>query len=382
MQQKIFGISHYTGVGHDLTKRWFLRIKVLDFKKGEFAYRKCYGNINKYNTVDERLADMKQLAETIELTQEYKKVHGSRSFNTVGHGDQYTTVYQLRRCCKDREKTVRIGTYRKYTAEINNLERWLISAGRENLPVGAFTNNDAKAFLAWVIDRLSNASYNGHLQLFKSLFRQLIDENIVQVNPFKNIRKAAPMATPPLPYNSSQIEVLKLTMAEADVQLWLFVNFMYYTFIRPRELRYMQVGDIDFVNGKITVSPEVSKNKKHQVVSIPRQLMDIIRTADIQKYPANYFVFSVKRLPAAKPVGINYMKIRHQALLRSLKFDTVRYKLYSWKHTGAVACAKSGMPLKELQLQLRHHSLDQVNTYLASMLANESDFVKNRFPAL
>ncbi|MCX6269628.1 MAG: hypothetical protein NTU44_00125 [Bacteroidetes bacterium] len=38
------------------------------------------------------------------------------------------------------------------------------------------------------------------------------------------------------------------------------------------------------------------------------------------------------------------------------------------KHTGAVEASKY-IPVKDLQMQLRHHSLDQVDAYLRQMKA-------------
>ncbi len=44
--------------------------------------------------------------------------------------------------------------------------------------------------------------------------------------------------------------------------------------------------------------------------------------------------------------------------------------------------AKAGGSLKDLQLQWRHHSLDQVDAYLKDLGVHESSFVKNNFPEL
>ena len=49
----------------------------------------------------------------------------------------------------------------------------------------------------------------------------------------------------------------------------------------------------------------------------------------------------------------------------------------SWKHTGAGTFVKNNGNLKDLQTQLRHHSLDQVNDYLKDMGVYQSEFIKN-----
>jgi integrase len=258
---------------------------------------------------------------------------------------------------------------------------WLALQGYNNLPVGAFTYNHSMAFLSWVLSSKSNESYNAHLILFKSFFTQLITKKIVATNPFNGIKKLPPMNVAPLPFNRPQMEILKNKIPAQDPQLWFFVQFIYYCFIRPGELRLLKLSDINFYENKIQIRPEINKNKKMQWVSIPTQLMEQINIAGLQQYENDFFVFGRYGKPGPVPVGVNAMKLRHQAILKNLKFN-INYKMYSWKHTGAVSCARAGMPLKELQLQLRHYSLDQVNHYLSSMLVFESAFVKDSFPSI
>jgi integrase len=58
------------------------------------------------------------------------------------------------------------------------------------------------------------------------------------------------------------------------------------------------------------------------------------------------------------------------------------YKFYRWKHTGAMMANNSGMTVKDIQMQMRHHSLDETDKYLKKMKAVDSDYLKNDFPDL
>ncbi len=57
---------------------------------------------------------------------------------------------------------------------------------------------------------------------------------------------------------------------------------------------------------------------------------------------------------------------KHKRILKKLNFGK-GYCMYSWKHTGAIAAVKAGVSVKELQMQLRHHSLDETDKYLRQM---------------
>ena len=93
--------------------------------------------------------------------------------------------------------------------------------------------------------------------------------------------------------------------------------------------------------------------------------------------PGDYFVFSQSGFPGMQQIPLNTMRTRHQKILKDLKFNTIRHKLYSWKHTGAVQFVKNGGLLKDLQLQLRHHSLDQVDAYLKDLGVGDSSYIIN-----
>lgn len=71
----------------------------------------------------------------------------------------------------------------------------------------------------------------------------------------------------------------------------------------------------------------------------------------------------------------------HRAILRELGYGP-KYQLYSWKHTGAIRAVKSGISVRELQIQLRHHSLDQVQEYLRQMGADDLEKLNKRYPGL
>jgi len=79
--------------------------------------------------------------------------------------------------------------------------------------------------------------------------------------------------------------------------------------------------------------------------------------------------------------GKNTMGKRFRLVLDGLGYGK-EYQVYSWKHTGAVACVLAGIGLKALQSQLRHHSLDQVNEYLRQLGVGDFENLRRDFPAL
>ena len=102
----------------------------------------------------------------------------------------------------------------------------------------------------------------------------------------------------------------------------------------------------------------------------------------LDKYPEDYSLSgSGGTGPGADQTGKNYFNKKWVKGREGLGFST-EYKLYNFKHTGAYMLAKSGVNIKTLQLQLRHSSLDMVNTYLQSLGVNELDNLIYEFPSM
>ena len=124
---------------------------------------------------------------------------------------------------------------------------------------------------------------------------------------------------------------------------------------------------------------EIAKNKKQQYVAIPDAFFPVVEKRVSGRNP-NDFLFKGTRYK--KPTSVNYFALKHLKLLRDLGFDTTRYKLYSWKHTGAVQAVKAGIHIKQLQIQLRHHSLDQVDEYLRQLGVSDLGDLQSKFPSI
>lgn len=194
------------------------------------------------------------------------------------------------------------------------------------------------------------------------------------------IQKRKAICTPAQYFTESQRSFLIHTMKKEKPDLWFFVQFIYYCFIRPRsELRVLKVGDIILEDKRILIPSKVAKNKKQEYVAIPDAFFPIVERKVRGRNP-NHYLFP--GASATTPLGMNTYGRQHRLLLQKLGFDTERYKMYSWKHTGTVAAVRAGINLKDLQIQLRHHSLDQVDAYLRQLGVADLGNLERLFPKL
>lgn len=216
---------------------------------------------------------------------------------------------------------------------------------------------------------------NFHLITLKAWGDALVQKEIIEKNPFKGIKKFKTTKTPLKYFQEHQQKLIKDHIYQKDKQLYLFVLFLEKTFLRPsQELRLLKVGDINIHTQTLNIRAEISKNNKHQSIALPRCLKDILLEMDILNYPEHYYLFGKGGEPSEKHWHKAYFYRKHKEVLDELGFSK-GYSLYSWKHSGVVNSIKKGINAKFVQMQCRHHSLDETDRYMRQLVAdNDSPF--------
>ena len=238
------------------------------------------------------------------------------------------------------------------------------------------TRESCIAFFKDIRYELAASTYNDYKTMLNKIFSEMGFPFLL--SPIKRVKA---ITTPARYFQKHQIKLLKDYISENEPELWFFIQFIYYCFIRPRsELRILKVSSILFDDRQILIpGKDVAKNNQSWYVSIPDAFWPEVKKI-IHRSP-NEYIFESSKFPG-NPTGMNHFGRLHRKILKSFAFDTEQYKLYSWKHTGAVMAAKAGVGLKALQIQLRHHSLDQVNDYLRQMGVHDHGRLKEIFPAI
>lgn len=331
----------------DLNLTWF----VFFYEENGKRIRK-YGQINRHKTRDERMQAAQELISALREGYEAKPVKK----------DLKSQLYEQ---LEAQRPHWRKKSYQTVKSKVDLFIGWI--GTRE------ITAETVRAFFSHLANTRHSTTYNHYHQRIKQMLTAAgVGDMMAGIGTVREIR------TPARFFQRHQVERLKKRIKEADPELWLFISFIFYCLIRPGELRHLRAGDVLLDEERIIIRGEISKNHKTEYVAIPAAFLEHVYF--VRDMAANDLIFP-GTASRSKPVGLNTMSSRHRSILRELGFG-VEYKLYSWKHTGAVMAVKAGVGLKELQLQLRHHSLDQVNEYLRQMGVSDMRNLQNKFPAL
>ena len=255
-----------------------------------------------------------------------------------------------------------------YRSNANAFLYFAQSIGIEKKKITEVTRDTALAFSDYLIaeKKLARKTHNKYTSFMHTLYCTLVDRGLAPTNPFTKIPKFKTGSKQHVPFLPDQVaEFLRYFQNNPNPQLWLFINFLYYTFSRPhQEVRLLRIKDID--EKTILIKPEDAKNDRVLHKRIPPPLETLLETMGIRKYPSHYYVFSVHGTPGPAPVGDNYFYAQHRKVLQALGFPS-GYDLYGWKHTGVIAFYLATRDIKRTQEQCGHKSLAQTDEYLRDL---------------
>ncbi|MCH7658346.1 MAG: site-specific integrase [Bacteroidetes bacterium] len=116
----------------------------------------------------------------------------------------------------------------------------------------------------------SSRTINGDISYIKSFFQVLVDREIITINPFQKLKKHKEASSRRnLALNKNQIKKIKKVIEKKDRQLWLFVQFIYYCYLRPNEVRQLTFQHIHLEKRQIFIPGHISKNGMDGYVTIP-----------------------------------------------------------------------------------------------------------------
>ena len=216
----------------------------------------------------------------------------------------------------------------------------------------------------------------------------MVTRGWIMENPFKKYKKMrVKISSKNKAYSKvQQKQILEL----ADDQLKLTIQFIFYCFMRPNEIRLLKIKNINLKHKRIFIPGDIAKNNKGEYVTIPSHFFRILSKLQLETFNPEYYLIGktsgkiYPRLvkPGEKPFSINKMSERHRNLLKRLDLAGGDYTLYSWKHTGVVSAYQAGVDIKSIQFQCRHYSLEMTDRYLKSLGLFKNSEIFEKMPKL
>jgi len=223
----------------------------------------------------------------------------------------------------------------------------------------------------------SNKTHNDKRGVLHALINVLIGRNrklFNGINPFGEVKILQTQTRKHAAFTDNQLRGL---IDQAKKRKWfqiaLFIQFMYYTLSRGKELAALKIGNIDLARRRILFQVDSAKTNFEDYVGISDRLVEIIKASGIMDYPQHFYVFSNSpdgsHQPGQTMVGKNYFYKRVSELIEAegLYHINPNHTPYSVKHTGAIGLYLACRNINVVQRQCRHRILETTIKYLRDL---------------
>lgn len=266
---------------------------------------------------------------------------------------------------KVEQKQIRQKTAQTYLSACKLLNTFLVSSfSQYNRFVKAQIPNFLSSF------NESDSYKKSVLSHLRAVYTLLLEKDFVPINPFMGYVDKIKVTESDFNYPFSDYEkkLLEDYLIANEPRLFLFTRFLFYAFIRPKELLQLQIKDIDLRTKTIRVKGEISKNKRTESIPIVKPLFDLILEFKLMQNPQDFYLFGKNLFPNKKRCGWNVPTNRHRAVLETLGIYVERATvMYSWKHTGNIFAYLAKVDIKLIQRINRHASLETTEIYLRKL---------------
>jgi integrase len=219
-------------------------------------------------------------------------------------------------------------------------------------------------------EKWKGVTYNNTRICLNNYFKYLKKNKYIDINPVTDTETRTKIATESHQvFSDVDFKSILEWLQNNDPYMLLFVKAIYYTCIRPKELRYLQLKYINLESNTITIPAHIAKNKKSLPVNIDTSFRKELDKLNLANCPGDYYLFgSTDTIVGPNRIGENTPYNRFQVCLKALKLLNKNYTLYSVKHLSNVKKFKAGWTIAEICSANRHSSLVETETYLKDLL--------------
>jgi integrase len=366
--------ARFVDHGGDVSKRWYVLFYAYDVSEEKLRRVRLFEPFNRLKNIQKRYEEAAQMIDQINIELRQGKVLGKNTIVSASDLSRKTVIDAIQYFIDEKTASGNRPTYiKKFRTLQGKFLTWATLNKIPQVKTRELTQPMVVEFFRYLRERSqSNKTYNNDRSDF-SIFLNFINKRrpgTFKINFINSVDKLPVVVKQHAAYTDVQVKAVMEYTKTKFPQLRLFIQFIYYTLARPKQLLSVRIRDIDLENNRLFLPGEVDKNKRDGWVSISPGFKTIIISYGLDKLPGDYFVFGLNSKP-----GTNHIKSvfsfsrRHRTVLKDLKLDGLglKFTLYSYKHSGAISLYKATKDIKLVQRQCRHTTIEQTNAYLRDL---------------
>lgn len=339
--------------------RWYIDFKALDPSTGILKRKKYYIKEGYSLRVKKALAG-KMIALIMKKLDEGWTPWGKSDYS----GSMVPFAECLDRYSAHASASNRKITRANYLSRLKILKEYNLQLEHPILIAYQFDTVFCSGFLDWIyLDRANSArTRNNYRNWLYGFAEFLVLRYNLPSNPVKFIGKLKEEDKRRKDMSDAMLEKLSVYLGKNDKSFYLACMMEYYSFLRPNELSFVRVGDINVKNMTVFVHKEYSKNGKDATVPLNKKIILLMLDLGVLSFPASYYVFSSGCKPGTKYIGADQFNKRWKEIRAALGWSSC-FQFYSLKDSGIrdLANAEGIVVARD---QARHSDISTTNKYV------------------
>lgn len=353
----------------DATKRWCITFYVWHVEKNALVRKQHWISL-KFKTKAQKVAEanrkIKQINALLAKGYHIGKATGTGSAAPLPKRENWTVIQAIDWVRDRKDPSIRKRSQQSFQLFRTELQRWLELNGMANLPLFLLRPDHLDQYLHWIrIERkVGNTTYNNYLEFIRITFNFLVKQGKIDRSPASTLQRLKQEEPTNVAF-PVEVKLKLLEKYQADCpELAIFVKYIYYSFIRPKELRMLRVSNV--LDKTIFVPGYIAKNRKSEHVLISPALERLMNSLEVRQAPPHWYLIGHDGRPSERPVSANFFTMRHLSIRQALGLPDI-YTLYCWKHTGVTDTYRQTLDIEFVSRQCRHSSLDMTKKYLRGL---------------
>jgi integrase len=265
---------------------------------------------------------------------------------------------------QEKDKELRPNTMRTYRSVCSVFINW-INDYHTGIYSGMVNQSVASRFMDYVYNarNVGKVAYNNYLKTLRALCNWAVEKCYIKDNPFNKLKvKSKDKKTRTIIPVECRKKIIT-HLEKRNNNFILVCKLMYYSLLRPNEIRQIRIADINVDKHYIAIKSEVAKNHNARFAALTPDVCSLLKSLNLEKYPKNYFLFTTTFMPGVTMCsntrfGKEWVKIRNSCKLPK------EMQLYSFRDTGIFEMMKIGN-IDDLSVMQHadHHSLNITTIY-------------------
>ncbi|MEN2415553.1 tyrosine-type recombinase/integrase [Flavobacterium mesophilum] len=346
--------------------RWYVYYYFRNPDNGKMEKQKDYCKINTYKTVEERkeIGRVWVDAYTVLLNQGFNPYIE----NTIEPAKPFEEQFYSVRTAFEYAYDNKLGSWKSATANdyrtrLNVFLEWAAKNGMAHKDIKELKDVHIIAFINWLIKPIKRGgrgvggtSQDNYKRCLSGLVGKLVSDKIIAKNIVSDISTAKDDPIKNTPFTGYQVKAIRDYLLENDKQLYHFIQFVIFTFLRPREIIRLTVGDFNSREKYLAVE---TKTKRKQIKKLVAPILNYIDEIQIDNLPKKAHLFTntgkFEIWSATEKSKVDHFGNRFAKVKTYFNFGA-EYGIYSFRHTAALdlfhSFIKQGLTEREAILKL------------------------------